>query len=404
MKSGLLVVLTLLIGAILAHFLLENNGYVLISFRGYTVEMSLPVLLFLMLLVYMAIRIIARIWHAPRQLGEMAARARVERAGRHITRGFVALAEGKLTRGERLITKGAANSEAPLVNYLAAARTAQMQGDRGRRDGWLKMAYEQGDAARNAVLLTQAELQMADGDYEQARASLNRIRDDQPQHPQALKMLVELHRRDREWDVVMELLPTLRRAKNVPAAQLDEWTIEAHEALLGASDTDRGRIEALWLAVPRSLRKSPRLIRARAKALLATGETAAAEAEIIKALKQEWDDELVTLYGQMRTSNKSNHLKQLEAWLAGRPEDPILLLAAGRACVRCELWGKARSYLESSIAIRPMPEAYRELGQLMIKLDERDAATTAFAKGLTLSNNGAPDLPRLESGGQAPQN
>ncbi len=398
MKAGLLIVVTLLIGAVLAHFLLENNGYVLISFRGYTVEMSVPVLLFVLLLFYMAIRILARIWHAPRQLGELAARVRVERAGRQITRGFVALSEGKLTRGERLITKGAANSEAPLVNYLAAARTAQMQGDRSRRDGWLKMAYEQGDASRNAVLLTQAELQLADGEYEQARASLNRIRDDQPEHPQALKMLVQLHRREGDWGVVMELLPTLRRAKNVSPTQLDEWATEAHEALLGASDIDRGRIEELWLALPRNLRKSPRLIRARAKALVASRDTVSAEAEIAKALKQEWDDELVTIYGRMEPSNESAHLKQIEAWLASRPEDPILLLAAGRACVRCELWGKARSYLESSIAIRPTPEAYRELGQLMLKLDERDAATSAFAKGLTLSHQGVAEVPRLESG------
>jgi HemY protein len=399
MKAGLLIVVTLLIGAVLAHFLLENNGYVLISFRGYTVEMSVPVLLFFLLLLYMAIRILARIWHAPRQLGELAARVRVERAGRQITRGFVALSEGKLTRGERLITKGAANSEAPLVNYLAAARTAQMQGDRSRRDGWLKMAYEQGDASRNAVLLTQAELQLADGEYEQARASLNRIRDDQPEHPQALKMLVQLHRREGDWGVVMELLPTLRRAKNVSPTQLDEWATEAHEALLGASDIDRGRVEELWLALPRNLRKSPRLIRARAKALVASRDTVSAEAEIAKALKQEWDDELVTIYGRMEPSNESAHLKQIEAWLASRPEDPILLLAAGRACIRCELWGKARSYLESSIAIRPTPEAYRELGQLMLKLDERDAATSAFAKGLTLSHQAVSDVPRLESGG-----
>lgn len=397
MKAGLLIVLTLLIGAVAAHFLLESNGYVLISIRGYTVEMSVPILLFLVLLVYLAIRIVVRLWHAPRQLGEMAARARVERSGRHITRGFVALAEGKLARGERLITKGAANSEAPIVNYLAAARTAQMQGDRGRRDGWLKMAYEQDDAARNAVLLTQAELQMADGDFEQARASLNKIRDNQPQHPQALRMLVELHRQDGDWGVVMELLPALRKAKTVPASQLDEWATEAYETLLGASGVDRTRIEALCQGLPRNLRKSPRLVRARAKALVAAGESEQAEQEIKKALKQEWDDELVAIYGDMKPFNTNAQLRQLESWLAARPEDPILLLAAGRACIRNELWGKARSYLESSIAIRATPEAYHELGNLMLSLDENEAATSAFAKGLTLSNKGVPDVPRLEA-------
>ncbi|MGI9342600.1 MAG: heme biosynthesis HemY N-terminal domain-containing protein [Gammaproteobacteria bacterium] len=398
MRFGLIVVLVLLAGAVAAHFLLENNGYVLISLRGYTVEMSVPVLAFLVLLAYLAIRLFVRIWHTPRQLGEIAARARVERAGRNVTRGFVALSEGKLARGERLITRGAANSEAPLVNYLAAARTAQMQGDRSRRDGWLKMAYEQGDASRNAVLLTQAELQMADGDFEQARASLNKIRDDQPRHPQALKMLAELHRADGEWDVVIDLLPALRKAKNVPAAQLDEWAIEANEALLAAPDIGRTRVEELWRALPRPLRKNLRLIRARSKALMIAGETDLAETEIRKALKLEWDDELVTLFGEMKPVNAGSHLKQAESWLTSRPEDPVLLLAAGRACIRNELWGKARSYLESSIAIRPTPEAYHELGNLMLQLEERDAATSAFAKGLTLSNRGVPDLPRLEDG------
>ena len=35
----------------------------------------------------------------------------------------------------------------------------------------------------------------------------------------------------------------------------------------------------------------------------------------------------------------------------------------------------------------------------MLKLDERDAATSAFAKGLTLNQQGMPDVPRLQSDG-----
>ena len=51
MKAMLLafVILTLAAGSIAAHFLLQDNGYVLINFRGYAVEMSVPVLLFLLI-------------------------------------------------------------------------------------------------------------------------------------------------------------------------------------------------------------------------------------------------------------------------------------------------------------------------------------------------------------------
>ena len=162
---------------------------------------------------------------------------------KQIRSGFIALSEGKLARGERLLTKGAAKSEAPILNYLAAARTAQMQGDRDRRDGWLKMAYEQESGADNAVLLTQAELQLSAGEYEQARASLNRITDSQPQHPQALKLLAELHYQKRDWTALMGLLPALRRAKNVPAEQLDAWTERVYQKQLSADNLNREQIE-----------------------------------------------------------------------------------------------------------------------------------------------------------------
>jgi HemY protein len=395
MKLGLLVILALMVGSVATHFMMEDNGYVLINFRGYTIEMSVPILLLLFFLSYLAVRLITRIWRAPRQLGEIAARARYERSNRQITRGFIALAEGKLARGERLLTKGAANSGAPLLNYLAAARTAQMQGDRERRDSWLKIAYEQNTEARSAVLLTQAELQLADGEYEQSRASLGQIREKYPNHPQALKLLAELNFQQKNWGELNQLLPALRRAKNVNPEQLDSWTVQAFENELIATGIGREKIEQSWQDLPRPLRKSMPLIRARIKALATCGEAALAESEIRKALKAEWNDNLVTLYGQLDLADGAAQLRHIEAWLNKRPEDASLLLAAGRACIKNQLWGKARSYLESSVAIRPSPAAYHELGQLMLNLDEPQAATVAFSKGLTLSNTGSTPVPRL---------
>ena len=64
----------------------------------------------------------------------------------------------------------------------------------------------------------------------------------------------------------------------------------------------------------------------------------------------------------------------IERWLKDRGEDPDLLLAAARLCLRNELWGKARSYLETVISLRPTPEAYREYGALLTQLGEADAA------------------------------
>ncbi|MDJ0927234.1 MAG: heme biosynthesis HemY N-terminal domain-containing protein [Gammaproteobacteria bacterium] len=403
MKLGLLVLLTLALGSVATHFLLEDNGYVLINFRGYSVEMSVPVMAFLLILLYLAARLLVRVWQAPRQLGEAASRATVRRAGRRATEGLVALSDGKLARGERLLTKAAGNSPSPVLNYLAAARAAQMQDDPERRDNWLRMAYEQDESAANAVLLTQAELQLGNGEREQALASLSRILEKQARHPEALRLLAKLHHDEQDWKALAELLPTLRKLKNINRDQLDKWTLDAAVGQLGSADIDQLRVEALWQDLPRAMRKRQELIRARMHALVRTGALTEASTEIQRTLKAHWDDSLVELYGNIEPRDPGKQLTQIERWLRDRPEDPVLLLAAGRSCVRNELWGKARSYLESSLAVRPSAAAYGELGNLMLKLGENAAATAAFRRGLNLDQGAPSDLPRLEADPQPDQ-
>ncbi len=389
MKVGLVIVLALIVGTLATHLVLPDNGYVLINFRGYIIETSVPILALLLLLGYLAIRLLVQVWRAPRRLGEAWATARINYAGRQATQGYIALAEGRLARGERLLTRGARLSETPLLNYLAAARAAQMQGDRDRRDGWLRMACEKEPAAQDAVLLTQAELQLEDGQYAEALASLNRVRERHPTHAQALKLLGELHYRRREWQPLAELLPLLRRRGNVPAEMLDEWSVDAYGNILTSVRLDRVALDRVWEDIPRHLRREPRLTLTRAQALISCGATEDAEVEVRRTLKEDWSEALIDLYGELATADPSAHLKRIEAWLKERPEDPALLLAAGRASVRHQLWGKARSYLEASLAIRPAPEAYRALGQLMARVGEAQSASRAFERGLAMTGAAA---------------
>jgi len=393
MKVGLVIVLALIVGTLATHLVLPDNGYVLINFRGYILETSVPILALGLVLGYLAIRLLVQVWRAPRRLGEAWATARSNYAGRQATQGYIALAEGRLARGERLLTRGARLSETPLLNYLAAARAAQMQGDRDRRDGWLRMACEKEPAAQDAVLLTQAELQLEDGQYAEALASLNRVRERHPTHAQALKLLGELHYRRREWQPLAELLPLLRRRGNVPAEMLDEWSVDAYGNILTSVRLDRVALDRVWEDIPRHLRREPRLTLTRAKALISCGATEDAEVEIRRTLKEDWSEALIDLYGELAAADPSAHLKRIEAWLKERPEDPALLLAAGRASVRHQLWGKARSYIEASLAIRPVPEAYRALGQLMARVGEAESASMAYERGLAMTGSANPIAP-----------
>ncbi len=162
-----------------------------------------------------------------------------------------------------------------------------------------------------------------------------------------------------------------------------KWTIRVHrENLDRAQDGDA--VQAAWKNVPRNLRAELDLLDAYFSALIRTGKHEQAEKELAAALKKEWRGPLVRLFGLVEGPDASKQLKRAEGWLADHPEDPDLLLTAARLCLRNELWGKARSYLETVISLRPTPEAYQDYGRLLNRLGEGDAAADAFREGLGL--------------------
>ena len=142
MKFGLIVILALVVSALAANFLLQDPGSVVITFRGKIIEMSVFVLGLLIALLFFSIWLVAKLLRAPRKLGEAAGRYRSGRAGQRLTRGVIEVAEGNFAKGERLLARAAGVSEAPLLNYLQAARAAHLLGQDERRDTWLKQAYE----------------------------------------------------------------------------------------------------------------------------------------------------------------------------------------------------------------------------------------------------------------------
>ncbi len=110
-----------------------------------------------------------------------------------------------------------------------------------------------------------------------------------------------------------------------------------------------------------------------------------------KALKHKWDRVLVRLYGLVQGEDISKQLAFAERMLASHSRDATLHLTVGRLCLRNSLWGKARSYLEESIAIQPTPEAYRELALLLESQGDHATAADYYQKGLNL----VTDVPHL---------
>ena len=395
MRFGLAVLAALLLGAFAAHFMLQDRGYVLIDFRGYVVEMSVPGLVIVLAGAYLLIRVGAGLWHAPHRLGGALAERRLRRAGGKLTRGLVHLADGNWAKGERLLTKGARSSDSPLVNYLMAARAAQWQGSRERRDEWLRIAYEELPEAEKAVLLTQAELQIEAQEHERALATLSRILETSPRHPVALALTARAYLALGDREQLKALLPRLGPAR-LPSKVIEEVAVAALDGLLESPDLTHDGLERYWTGLPHAVRRLPRVVVLHAFALDRLDRGDEAERVLRGALKRGWEERLITAYGQVRVADTAKQLRHAEAWLKERPEDSALLLTAARLCMTSELWGKARSYLESSIAIDPLPESYALYGRLLDRLGENERAALAFRSGLALVNGtGSDAVPAL---------
>jgi len=397
MRIGLWALFAVLLGAFVAHFVLEDRGYVLVNFRGYVVEMSVPGLVLMLVALYLAVRGIVALARLPRSLQTNVAQRRARRGGESVGRGLMHLIEGDFARAERLLTR---SSDAPSAGYLLAARAAQSQGATARRDEWLKLAYDASPESRPAVLLAQAELELDAGDPDAAQATLERLEELKPDHPGAVGLLARVYRARDDAPALAALLPRLGRA-HMAASERDALAADALRMELASPDLRDARLDEIWRGLAKDLRASPALIALRARALDRLGRGNEAERELRAALKNDWHRDLVLAYGEVHGADGTKQLKQAEAWLKTYAEDPALLLTAARLCIQGELWGKARSYLESSIALAPAPEAYALYGQLLAKLGDGERAAVAFRSGLALASPTAaqtldPDPPQLE--------
>jgi len=396
-KFGIIVVVVLFISAFGAHFLLADPGYVVINFRGYVIEMSVPVLAGLAVLLVLGAWLIRKIIVAPRRLGETYGRHRAARSGKKLTRGMIEVAEGNLARGEKLLGRAASTSDSPLFNYLQAARAAHLQGQDERRDEWLRLAYKDTPEAANAVLLTQAEFQIDREHYEQGLATLRRLEEDSKDHAHALALMGRLYFKLEDWDALADILPKLGKNNQIKPDVLETWTIRVHkERLDKAADVEV--LEQAWKGVARKHKGDPTLQESYYGGLMRLGLHDRAEKELASALKSDWRGPLVRLFGLVEATDTTRQLKRAEGWLKNHGEDPDLLLAAARLCLRNELWGKARSYLETVISMRPTPEAYQEYGTLLTQMGEADAAAGAYRDGLGMVAAGSlPAIPHLDN-------
>ena len=235
-----------------------------------------------------------------------------------------------------------------------------------------------------AIGLMQARMELNQDQLEHAAATLRHLLNESPRHPQVLQLLEKVYVRSADWENLLALLPSMRKANLLDSVQRDLFEKNIYcEILHAATNKDLDGLHDLWRAIPRSSRKNPDVVLAYVKQLLRVGQASNEMEELIRStLKSSWQPELATIYGTLPFSNLNRQLVIVGAWLKIHGQRPELLLTLGKLCVQVQLWGKAKDYFKKCLAEGKNPAAALEYGQLLEQLGEADEAMEVYKSGL----------------------
>lgn len=395
--------LALAVGAAGLRLLQHDAGYVLIVVGGKTIEMRFWFAIFFIIVVSMLIwwlvRTILKTFHIFGEGWSLASTRRARKADLRTHRGLIHFIEGNWQDAYKDLLRAAKHVDQPLVHYLAAARSAYELGDAEQARKLIGKAEKVAPENDLAIALSQARMQLLDEKYEQCLATLHRARAVAPHHPVVLELLYKVYLGLHDWRALEGLLPELQRHHVLsPSAWTNlqrqiYFSLLAESASAGSKEERLAALSSLWQRMPKELHQSPPMIAAYCRCLLDAEQHEQVEPLLRLALKKQWDEELITLYGLTMANDRQQQLRWAERCLKDHPNDPALHLALGRICLRNELWGRARDYFTSAIQLRPMPAAYAELARLLAYLGEHKQSTDYYQQGLLLTTNGLPNLP-----------
>jgi HemY protein len=404
MRSTFLLLLTLallLLAAALAPAVLVDPGLVQIRLRGWTVEMSVLVLVSAILLTWLVLHLVMRIWRLP---AETARRMREQHAMKQLEKGLLALNEGDWITAERALQKSTSSQGQSTARYLAAAQAADGQDAPERTDWYLEQADSGGRKNRFLVELTRARLLTENGRYAEAVPVLEDLRRRSKRHSLVLELLSRCYRSLGRWQALQEILPVMQKAGLIDATRAQSLK---HQAAVAQLDQcrDLEQLKATWQTFPKVMQTAAEIALAFAEKAASLGNPELAEDVLRASLRQEWNSALLIPYGIPGTSDSNVRLKQCEKWLLDHPQDARLHLALGRLCAREELWGKARFHMIHSLELEPTVTGYDSLGQLLERQGNLELAMACFRNALRMNMGEKPHpLPSENARLNAPVN
>lgn len=387
----IIFILFLVVFAGIVLFLMQETGFAIFNYGDLSIEIPLvnfAIGLFVIFtFLYVLFKLFSFLFNAPGRIQSATTHRKQNKALNNTKEGLTKYILGDWINSEKLLLRGAINSDKACVNYFWAARAAHYSGNYEARDEYLGKAKDCTPDAQAALNVLQAELLLDQDLPEQALASLSQQISDIRTNTKIAKLVALAYLRLNNWEKLSTLLPELKSSKG-----LDRHTIEniKKQTALGLLNLCKQKnssiqVENISAQFEDIILCNDELTVAYVEALRTDGKYDMANSLITKIIDQNWNSELIRQYGLLHFKDPSKALIKAEKWVEHHTDDANLYLTLGRLCKHAQLWGKAKAYFESSLSRKPLAETYAELAALHKQLNEVEEAHRCTQKGLRLA-------------------
>ena len=366
-----------------------TTGYALFVTPPYRVELSLNLLIVLAIAAFFAgyalVRGVTRAVGMPASVRALRRRQQQERARSKQDAAVVALLEGRYGKARQFADEALAIPQSSGLAALVGARAAIDTRDFAAAETLLARPDVQGASLAVPRLMLEAEMKLEQRQPIEALGILQALEKEAGSHTAALRLKLRALQGTGRFSEIPALVDALVKRKVYGAAEGDFVRAAAHAQELAARRDDAGGLRAYWSRLSDTEQRLPKIARAAAKSLVALGLEREAAEILARSLERHWDSDLVGLYAQCRVADPTPQLEQAERWLAEHSQDAALLYALGVLCERAQLWGKAQSYLEASLALEASHRTHVALGELFARLGRDREANEHLAAALRLA-------------------
>ena len=384
----LLLAIAAVVAALAARL---NAGYALLVAPPYRIELSLNLLLVLVVgafaALYFGLRVIVRTVQLPAQVRAWRRTQKKDRARAKLDAAIVALLEGRYGKAQQQAQEALALPHSSGLAALVAARAAIDVRQFDAAEEFLSRPETQSTSLAVSRLTLSAEIALEQGQPQEALRILEALKREAGMHTAALRLELRATQAARRFADIPALVEQLIKRGVFDAMQGEQVRIVAQREQLRALAHDAAGLRDAWNRLPESMRTQPPIARAAALSFLQLGGDREAADLVVRSLDREWDSELVELYGECRVPDATRQIEQVEQWLATHNQDAVLLRVLGTLCQRQQLWGKAQTYLEASVALDNHWRTHLALGEMLGRLGKKDEAKTLFVAALRVATD-----------------